>query len=196
MSDLLSAQVDLYPQLLRRMAAGERLGSESDDTEKLAASLLVAEAIERDQAEPAPAIEKKAIGLEVGLGSMALGAAIGGPLKRAIQKLRGVAALPEGEAELVKSFRTIIEERAKTDAAKNKLMLGIGGGALAGAAAIKLLNNKNESKAASEPVVAKKEAVAVSNIENKIASEKSSEQKAPEQKTARAVLGRLLKCFE
>lgn len=192
MSDLLSVQVDLYPQLLRRMAAGERLGSEADETEKLAASLLVAEAIEKDQAEASvektAEVKKEAIAELIAGG--ALGALIGPALKRGIQKLRGVPALPEGEAELVKSFRSIIDARSEADAAKRKLLLGIGGGALAGAAAIKALDSKKE-KAAAAPVAEKKEAVAPSNIE---VEKKSSEQSVVSQ-DARAVLGRLLKNF-
>lgn len=192
MSDLIDVQVQLYPEILRRMAAGEKLaGKSNDDTEKLAAALLVADAIEKDAAEPEPEIEKKAVGLEIGLGSLALGAMVGPALKRGIQKLRGIPALPEGEAELVKSFRSIIEARSEADAAKRKLMLGIGGGALAGAAAAKLLDKKQDSKAAAEPVAeTKKEAVAPSN------TEKSTEKAPAKDKSAHAVLGRLLKACE
>ncbi len=184
MSDLLDVQIQLYPEILRRMAAGEKLSSKTEDTDKLAATLLVAEAIEKDAAQPEPAVEKKAEvkkeAIAEMLGGAALGALLGPALKRGINKLRGVPALPEGEAELVKSFRSILDARAEADSAKRKLLLGVGGGALAGAAAAKLLEKKHESK----------EAVAPSNIE------KATEQAPAQDKSARAVLGRLLKSFE
>lgn len=215
MSDLLSVQVELYPELLRRLASGERLASEADDTEKLAASLLVAEAIEAERAqEVAPEQEKNAIGVELGVGSgLALGAALGGPLRRAIAKLRGEPAIPEQAAELMKSFRSIMDARSEADAARRKLLIAGAGGVAAGATAVKMLDSKKESKAASEEISGsasgkivpdngiksgsvssepKAAAVAESNIE---VEEKPVEQKTPETKNARAVLDRFLKNF-
>jgi hypothetical protein len=43
MSDLLDVQIGMYPTILRRMAAGERLSVDGDETEHLAAALLVSE---------------------------------------------------------------------------------------------------------------------------------------------------------
>lgn len=43
MSDILDVQIGMYPTILRRMAAGERLSVDGDETEHLAAALLVSE---------------------------------------------------------------------------------------------------------------------------------------------------------
>lgn len=194
MSDLLDVQVELFPVLLRRLAAGERLASESDDTEKLAASLLVAEAIENQRTSsedetPAeqPREEKKAVLAELGVGAL-LGAAAT-KIKPLIQKLRGTPEI-EGGGELIKSFRDIIRSQQEAQSAKRKLLLAGVGGAAVGALATKALEKKKESSAT--PVEEVKSAdVAVSNIEE----EKPIEQKTPETKNARAVLDRLLKNF-
>src|SRR3990170_3966382 len=130
MSDLLDIQVELYPELLRRMAAGEQLPSTADDTEKTAATLLAVEAIENERAaeQPAPAQEKQAI-VELGLGA-ALGAALKDPLTRLMQHLQGKPAVPEAAGELIKSFRNILEERARTESARRSAVLaGLGGAA-------------------------------------------------------------------
>lgn len=60
MSDILDVQVELYPAILRRLAAGERLSESGDETERLAASLLVADAIEKNAGDAKPVVEKKA----------------------------------------------------------------------------------------------------------------------------------------
>lgn len=194
MSDLLNVQVQLYPEILRRMAAGEKLAStETEETEKAAASLLVAEAIEEQRVQEQP-IEKKAIA-EALLGA-GLGAALGPALKRGINKLRGVPALPEGEQALMDSFKKILDAREEAAKAKSKLLLVGAGAAAAGALAHKALSKKDEKAAADIEETAtqdnadEKNDVAESNIARE--EEKPIEQ-TPEQKNARAVLDRLLK---
>lgn len=147
MRDLLDVQVDLYPTMLRRMAAGEHLASQQDDTEKLAATLLAAEAIEAERAAPAP-IEKSAI--DIGLGTLAIGALAAGaaPAVRLIKKIFAGPAVPEEGAELIQSFRKIIQSQQETEAMKRKmLMLGLGA-AGAGALAVKALEGRRQDKAA------------------------------------------------
>lgn len=73
MSEFLDVQIQLYPELLRRMASGEKLASseDKDDAEKIASTLLVAEAIENEQAaEAAPAPIKKE-GIAIGTALLA-----------------------------------------------------------------------------------------------------------------------------
>lgn len=145
MSDLIDVQVEMYPTLLRRMAAGEHLASQQDDTEKLAATLLAAEAIEAEKAAQAP-VEKQAI--DIGIGTLALGALAAPKIKELLNKLRGVPLVPEESSELIKSFRKIMEAQAETRAARGK-MLAIGlGAAGAGALAIKALEGKKQDKVA------------------------------------------------
>ena len=194
MSDLLDIQVELYPELLRRMAAGEQLPSTADDTEKTAATLLAVEAIENERAaeQPAPAQEKQAI-VELGLGA-ALGAALKDPLTRLMQHLQGKPAVPEAAGELIKSFRNILEERARTESARRSAVLAGLGGAAAGALAVKALEKK-ESAAAPAPAAeksaetpeAEKVDVTASNIDETNADAGTV--------GARALLDRILKNF-
>jgi hypothetical protein len=153
MSDLIDVQVELYPAILRRMAAGEHLASQQDDTEKLAATLLAAEAIEAERAAQAP-VEKKAI--DMGLGTLLLGSFAAGPIKKAINKALGNPELPTEGAELIASFRKIMQGQAEAESAKRKmLMIGLGA-AGAGALAVKSLEG-NQDKAAADERDEKKE---------------------------------------
>jgi hypothetical protein len=178
MSDILDVQIQLYPELLRRMAAGEKLSSstESDDAEKLAATMLVAEAIENEQAAAEPQ-EKKAI-LEIGLGTAALVGLAAPKIKELVQKARGVPHMPETSAELTKSFRSLLEEQAKTQAAKRTAVGAAVGGAAVGALATKAVEKKDkdrDEKDSSAPV--------------------ESVKSAEGSPSARAVLDKLLKNF-
>jgi hypothetical protein len=146
MTVLLDKEIELYPELLRRLAAGERLASASDEAEKLGATMLAAEAIENEKAKDAPAQEKTAI-VELGIGAV-LGAALKEPVKSLIRKLRGEPVVPETAEELMKSFRKILEEREKTEAARRAAIVTGLLGAGAGALAVKALSKKEESKAA------------------------------------------------
>ena len=150
MSDLLDMQVRVYPEILRRMAAGEKLSAASDENEKLAAAMLVAEALENEKKAEAPAgQEKKAI--EVGLGTLGL-LGLAAPTairagKKIMQKARGEATIPEEAGELLKSFRKLVEEREKTQAAKRMAIAAGLGGAAVGALATKALEKKEEQPA-------------------------------------------------
>jgi len=158
MSDLLDVEVQLYPELLRRLAAGERLASAGDEQEKIAATALVVEAIEHEKKaqneKPEKQIEKKALLPE--LLAMGAGLALAGPAKKMIQTMRGEPAIPEQAQELMKSFRRILEERAAAESARRKLLLTGIGGAAAGALAVKALEKKEDSKAAEEKPSEKK----------------------------------------
>ena len=171
MKDLLDVQVEMYPTILRGIASGEKIASDADEQEKIAATLLVAEALE-EQKEPQ---EKKAL-VEAGLGA-ALGALAAGPLKKAIQKLHGEPEVPEAAGELLKSFRKILEsQEAAAKARRGAVLAGLGGEVL-GAGAVKALEHKEE----------------------KAAEDKSAEKEVPvsqDAKNARAVLDRLMKSFE
>lgn len=158
MSDLLDVQVRCYPEILRRLAAGEKIASSSSEAEKLAATMLVVEALENEKrAQPAPVAEKKAV--DVSLLTLGLGALALPQMKAIVQKLRGEPAVPEAAEQLLKSFRTIIDERAKAEVAKRTAVLAGLGGAAAGAAAVKLLDKSKDEKSSSDkngPVVEKK----------------------------------------
>jgi hypothetical protein len=145
MSDLLDVQINTYPELLRRMAAGEHLASQQDDTEKLAATLLAAEAIEAEQAAQAP-IEKKAIDISTAIiGGLAIA-----PLKKFFAHLQGSPVVPEEGAELIQAFRKIMQGQQETEALKRKmLMVGLGA-AGAGALAVKALEGKRHDKSSSD----------------------------------------------
>lgn len=150
MTDFFNKEAELYPEILRRLAAGERLGTAADETEKMAAALLVAEALENEKAADAapgePAQEKIAL-VELGLGAL-LGGLAAGPVRRAIQKMRGEPDIPEHASQLLRSFREILEERQAAEAAKKKLLATGLIGAGAGALAAKALLGKKEEPAA------------------------------------------------
>jgi hypothetical protein len=200
MSDLLDMQVRYYPEILRRMAAGEKLSTASGEEEKLAAAILVAEALEnekRAEADPSDGQEKKAI--EVGLGTLSLlGLAVPTALragKKIIQKARGEAAIPEEAGELLKSFKKLVEEREKTQAAKRMAIAAGLGGAAVGALATKALEKKDE------PSATKKSSESNRIEEAKLAEgEGTKEPEATEQSSAapgspnaRALLDKVLK---
>lgn len=202
MSDFIDVEVQLYPELLRRLAAGERLASSSDEAEKIAATALVVEAIENEKKaqEPAPAaIEKQAIVGEVALGLtnlMPVSAGVGagllsaGPLKKLIQAARGKPAIPEETAEILKSFRSIVQERAATEAARRNAVLMGAAGVGAGALAMKALSkSKDESS--------KKESSAPAEVATKAADEVAApaEVAKPEENSVatRGILDKILK---
>jgi hypothetical protein len=180
MSDILDVQIQLYPELLRRMAAGEKLAStESDESEKLAASMIVAEAIENEraaEAAEAPAHQEKKAILEIGLGTAALLGLAAPKIKEMVQKARGVPHMPETSAELTRSFRGLLEEQAKTQAAKRTAVGAALGGAAAGALATKALEKKDRDEKDSA-------AAEIETVKNADAP------------SARAVLDKLLKNF-
>lgn len=141
-------QVRLYPELLRRLASGERLASRQDENEKLAATALVVEALENEKkasetsSEPKDGHQKEALIAEMGVGALL---AHYGP--KVVRKLRGEPEVPETAAELLKNFRRIIQEKEKAESAKRMaIATGLGGAAI-GALAVKALD-KGEKKAA------------------------------------------------
>lgn len=145
--DLLDLQVQLYPDLLRRMASGEKLSSspDKDEAEKIASTLLVAEAIENEKAAEeahahAAPIRKEGIAL-----TTALLAGLAMPhVVKGVKAMRGIPAVPESVEQLSKSFRTILEEQAATQAAKRKAVGAAVGGAAVGALATKAVENKKQ----------------------------------------------------
>jgi hypothetical protein len=149
---LLDEQVRVYPELLKRMAAGERLASDQGETEKLAATMLVVESIEKEQAakkaEEKPEIKKEAI-VELGIGA-ALGAALKGPVGRMVRRMRGEPQVPEEAAELLKGFRRIYEAREAERLAKRKVLGAAVGGAGLGVLATKALEKKDKAAATTE----------------------------------------------
>lgn len=153
MKNLLDVQVELYPELLRRLAAGEKFSAAVDDEgEKLAAVALVVEALENEIAaeasgEKRPQEKTALIGALEGL---AAGALLAGPVSKGIKALRGEPQIPEHAQELLKSFRTILESRRAEDLAKRRLGMAAVGGAAAGALAVKALEKKDEAKAAAD----------------------------------------------
>lgn len=196
-------ELTLYPELLRRLAAGERLVSDSASAEKLAATALVVEQMEAKLAE-AP-VEKTAIVGEIafGLGSMMpittgmlVGAGIKEPVKRMIMKMRGEAAVPEQASELLKSFRSILEARKAEAAAKSKAIAAGLLGAAGGAAAIKLLEKKEDAgaakAAAAEPVAEKAADLSLVHASAGPAKSEATKAAAP---GARALLERVMKNF-
>lgn len=147
---LLDEQVAVYPEVLRRMAAGERLASDQGENEKLAATMLVVEGMEKEraaakQAEEKPAAEKKAI-VELALGT-ALGAALKGPASRLLKKMRGEPAVPEEAAELLKGFRRIYDAREAERLAKRQVFGAAVGGAGLGVLGMKALEKKEKAAA-------------------------------------------------
>jgi hypothetical protein len=168
MSDLIDVQVELYPTLLRRLAAGEHLASQQDDTEKLAATLLAAEAIEAEKAAQAP-VEKKAI--DIGLSTLLMAPFALPAIKKALNKHLGNPELPTEGAELIQAFKKIMQGQAENEAMKRKmLMLGLGA-AGAGALAVKALEGKKQDKAAADEKSEKEE--------KKEEAEEKSEKKLP-----------------
>lgn len=193
MSDLLDMQVRYYPEILRRMAAGEKLSIASDENEKLAAAMLVVEALENEKkAEAAPAQEKKAI--DIGLGTLALmGVAaptVVGAAKKFITKVRGEPAIPESAEELIKSFRKIMEEREKVQATKRMAIAAGLGGAAAGALAVKALG-RNEKKSSESNRIEEAKLAEGEGTKEPEATEQSSA--APGSPNARALLDKVLK---
>lgn len=75
-------EIRLYPELLRRMAAGERLASSGDEAEKLAATALVVEALESEkvaQPDKAASLINPNVSVNIGQGTLAsAGAAVAG----------------------------------------------------------------------------------------------------------------------
>ncbi len=136
-------EVQLYPELLRRLAAGERLASRQDETEKLAATALAVEALENQKtAQPKNGHDKEALVTELGIGAL-----IGHAAPKIVRKLRGEPDVPETAAELMKSFRRILQEKEKAEAAKRMAVATGIGGAVAGGLAVKALD-KDKKEAA------------------------------------------------
>lgn len=191
-AEFLDVQIQLYPELLRRMASGEKLASAEDkeDAEKIASTLLVAEAIENEQAAeaasaPAP-IKKEGIAL-----TTALLAGLAMPhVVKGVKSMRGIPAVPESVEQLSKSFRTILEERAATEAAKRKAVGAAVGGAAVGALATKAVENKKH-EAVDEAVRTERRREKSSSDETVVAPAKV----ADEAIDARALLDKILKNF-
>lgn len=198
MSDLLDIQVQVYPEILRRMAAGEKLSAASDENEKLAAAMLVAEALENEKkAEAAPAQEKKAI--DIGLGTLALlGLAtptVAGGVKKLITQARGEPVIPEAAGEILKSFRKIIEEREKADVAKRMAIAAGLGGVAAGAIAAKALSkdDKGEKKSSESNRIEGAKLAEGEGTEAKEPEAQEQSSPAPGSVNARALLDKVLK---
>jgi hypothetical protein len=153
MKNLLDVQVELYPELLRRLAAGEKFSAAVDDEgEKLAAVALVVEALENEIAAEASGEKhsQEKTALIGALEGLAAGALLAGPVSKGIKALRGEPQIPEHAQELLKSFRSIIESRRAEDIAKRRLGIAAVGGAAAGALAVKALSKKDDEKAAAD----------------------------------------------
>lgn len=197
MSDLLGIQVQAYPEILRRMAAGEKLSAASDDQEKLAAAMLVVEALENEKkagAAPADGHEKKALVPEL-MGGAALGALLKRPVGEAIKKMRGEPAIPEAAEELIKSFRKILEEREKAQAAKRMAVAAGLGGAAAGALAVKALD-KGDKKSSDDRIEGTKAAEGEAIQETKEPEATEQSPAAPGSPNARALLDKVLKALQ
>lgn len=190
MSEFIDVQIQLYPELLRRMASGEKLASSEDkeDAEKIASTLLVAEAIENEQAAEASAAHIKKEGIEIGtalLAGLALPHA-----KKMVSAARGIPNVPEDVAQISQSFRKILEEQAATQAAKRKAVGAAVGGAAVGALATKAVEGKKH-EAVEEAVRTERRREKSSSDETVVAPAKV----ADEAIDARALLDKILKNF-
>lgn len=152
----LDIQVELYPQVLRRLAAGEHLASMQDDLEKIGAISLIVEALEKE-AKNQPVngngavngATKEAIDPISAIVGGAAGAALKGPIGRGIAKLRG-KAVPESE-EIFSLVRKTLQEEEKARAARTKMIAAGAAGLGLGALATKALTKEPKAAESKEP---------------------------------------------
>lgn len=194
MSDLIDIQIRSYPEILRRLAAGERIASAGDDVEKLAATALVVEAIENERAAEhiAPEHSKEAVVPELAAGA-ALGAVFKEPVRRMLRRARGLPEIPEQNLELLRGFRQIIEAKDEAASARRKTLLALAGGAAAGVVATKVLSKKDEKSSAAPAEAAKAAETPEPVAEKKI--ETPAEPEGSPVVNARALLDRVMKNF-
>lgn len=214
MTTNLQTQVELYPQVLRRLAGGEHLASMQDEVEKLGATMLVVEALEKEAGNQANGHAKEAVDpISLILGG-AVGAAAKSPIARALARRRGKEILPEYASEVLSAARKTMEAEQAARAARATAVAAGFGGAAGGALLTRALMKKEtaakpdeKSKTASEKEkpVAEEETQKTGQFaqdppkevfDTTRADVPPATEKATAAKQARVVLDRVLKNFQ